>query len=74
MELLKLIRIGNSVGMVIPKELRRRMRVQAGDYVYLTDTQDGYRVTPYNPVLEAQLGVANYVAKRRKDVLRGLAD
>jgi len=70
---LKLTKIGNSVGAVFPKEVLARMRVDAGDVVYLTETPDGVRVTPYNPDFERQMPIADRVMKRRRAVLRELA-
>jgi len=74
MQLLKFVKIGNSVGLVIPKESRRDMRVKEGDYVYLIETPDGWRITPYDPVLQAQFGVAAFAADRHRNVLRALSD
>jgi putative addiction module antidote len=70
---LKLTRIGNSVGAILPKEALARMHVDAGDTVYLTDAPDGYRITPYDPDFAHQMGVAEGVMKKRRAVLRGLA-
>lgn len=70
---LKLIKVGNSVGAVFPREVLARMRVDAGDTVFLTEAPDGMRVTPYNPEFERQMGVAERVMKKRRAVLRELA-
>ena len=43
---LKLTKVGNSVCAILPKEALARMRVGAGDLVYLIDAPDGYRITP----------------------------
>jgi putative addiction module antidote len=73
MTVLKLTKIGNSVGAVFPKELLARMHVDAGDVLYLTEAPDGARVTPYNPQFRGQMEVAESVMKRRRAVLRELA-
>jgi putative addiction module antidote len=70
---LKLAKIGNSVGAIFPKELLARMHVDAGDVVYLTETADGVRITPYNPDFTRQMDVAEKVMKKRRAVLRELA-
>lgn len=70
---LKLTQVGNSVGVVLPKEVRDRMRVEKGDVIFLTDTADGYRLTPYSPDFEAQIKMADAVMKRRRNALRELA-
>lgn len=70
---LKLAKIGNSVGAVIPKEVLARMKVGQGDTVYLVETPDGYRLTPYEPEFEAQMEAARQIMKARRNVLRELA-
>lgn len=73
MNMLKLTKIGNSVGVVLPKDVLARLNVDAGDVVYLTDSPDGVRVTPYNPDFERQMAVAEKVMKKRRSALRELA-
>lgn len=73
MHALKLTQIGNSVGVILPKEVLARLKVEKGDTVYLTDTPDGLRITPHDPVFEAQMEAARGVMKRRRAVLRELA-
>ncbi len=73
MPALKLTKIGNSTGVVLPKEALVQMNVQAGDTVYLSRTPDGYRLTPYDPEFEQQMDVARKIMKRRRAALRELA-
>ena len=73
MPALKLTKIGNSTGVVLPKEALVQMNVQAGDTVYLSRTPDGYRLTPYDPEFEQQMEVARKIMKRRRAALRELA-
>ena len=73
MQALKLTKIGNSVGVVLPKETLARLGGEAGDSVYLTESPDGYRLTPYDPEFEKQVAVARVVMKKRRAVLRELA-
>lgn len=70
---LKLTRIGNSVGVVLPKETLAKLALDAGDTVFLTESPDGYRLTPYDPEFEAQMKVARDVMRDRREVLRELA-
>ncbi len=70
---LKVTKMGNSYGIVLPKEARERMKVESGDVVYLTETPEGYKVTPYDPEFSKQMDVARKVAKKRRAVLRELA-
>ena len=73
MQALKLTKVGNSVGFVLPKESLARLGVEVGDTVFLTESPDGYRLTPYDPVVEKQLGAARSIMKKRRAVLRELA-
>jgi putative addiction module antidote len=50
-----------------------RLKLDKGDTVYLTESPDGYRLTPYNPEFEAQMTVARKVMKKRRAALRELA-
>ncbi|WP_343226419.1 AbrB/MazE/SpoVT family DNA-binding domain-containing protein [Luteimonas sp. S4-F44] len=71
--MLKLTRIGNSVGVVLPKDILSRLNLEAGDAVYLSESPDGYRLSPYDPEFERQMEVARKVMKRRRAALRELA-
>jgi putative addiction module antidote len=70
---LKLTTIGNSAGVVLPKEVLARLKLDKGDSVYLTEAPDGYRLTPYDPEFERQMETARKIMKRRRAVLRELA-
>jgi len=70
---LKLTQIGNSVGVVLPKELLARLRVEKGDTVYVTESPEGIRLTPFNPEFEKQMELARQVMKARRNVLHELA-
>ena len=70
---LKLTAVGNSVGVVFSKEVLARLKLEKGDAVYLTESPDGYRLTPYNPEFESQMTAARKIMKKRRAVLRELA-
>ena len=71
---LKLVKIGNSTGVVIPRELLARLRVELGDTVYATETPDGgVRLTASNPDFEAKMGLAEQIMREDRDILRVLA-
>ena len=70
---LKLTAVGNSLGVVLPKEALARLKLAKGDTIYLTDSPDGYRLTPYNPEFEAEMDVARKIMKKRRAALRELA-
>lgn len=73
MPTLKLTAIGNSIGVVLPKEVLTKLKLEKGDTVFLTESPDGYRLTPYSPEFETQMTVARQITKKRRDVLRELA-
>lgn len=70
---LKLTAIGNSLGVVLPKEALGRLKVTKGDTLYITESPDGYRLTPFNPEFEQQMTAARKVMKARRAALRELA-
>lgn len=70
---LKVTTIGSSTGVVLPKEVLARLHVEKGDILYLTESPEGYRITPYNPEFERQMTLARRVMRERRDVLRELA-
>lgn len=70
---LKITKVGNSSGLLLPKEALSRLRVEQGDTIYLTETSDGFRLTPHDPEFERQMTVMRRVAKKRRKVLRELA-
>ena len=70
---LKLTAIGNSAGVVLPKEALARMNLDKGDAVYLTESPHGYPLTPYNPEFETQMEAARKIMKKRRSALRELA-
>ncbi|HJS85028.1 MAG TPA: AbrB/MazE/SpoVT family DNA-binding domain-containing protein [Acetobacteraceae bacterium] len=70
---LKLTQIGNSVGVILPKELLGRLGVGKGDTLYAIDTPEGVRISTADPEFEAQMEVARRIMKERWAVLRELA-
>ena len=70
---LKLTKIGNSLGLILPKEVLARLKLAKGDEIFITESPEGYRITPHNPAFEAQMKAARAIMKRRRAVLRELA-
>jgi putative addiction module antidote len=70
---LKITKVGNSSGLLLPKEAMAALRVEQGDTVYLTASPDGFRLTPYDPDFERQIALMRRVARKRRNVLRELA-
>lgn len=73
MSALKLTQIGNSVGLILPKELLAKLGVTKGDTLYAVETENGIRLTTADPEFESQMNVAREIMKRRRAVLRELA-
>jgi putative addiction module antidote len=74
MTTLKLTTIGNSTGVVLPKELLQHLRVDRGDTLYVIETARGIELTPYDPGFATQMEVAERVMREDRDVLRKLAE
>jgi putative addiction module antidote len=71
---LKLRKVGNSIGVVLPKEALARLNAQEGDAIVLTDAPDGgFRVTPSKADFTRQMEVAEDVIRRYRNTLRELA-
>jgi putative addiction module antidote len=70
---LKVTTIGSSAGVVLPKEVLARLKVSKGDSLYLTESPDGFRITPYDPEFEEDMALARKVMRERRDLLRELA-
>jgi putative addiction module antidote len=73
MHALKLTQIGNSVGVILPRELLIRLAMAKGDTIYAVDQPDGVRLTAADPEFATQMDVARRVMKERRAVLRELA-
>jgi putative addiction module antidote len=65
--------IGNSLGVVLPKEMIARLRVAKGDLLFVQETVDGIRLTPYNPEFQQQMEIAKMVMREDRDALRALS-
>lgn len=72
MYILQLTPIGDSVGILLPKELLARLQLEAGDAIYLTETPDGYALTKHNPEFEAQVRVGREIMQERHAALQEL--
>ena len=71
---LKVVTIGNSVGVVLSKEILEKLRVQKGDSIFALETSRGIELTPYNPELAEQMKLAEQVMREDRDALRKLAE
>jgi putative addiction module antidote len=70
----KIISIGNSAGIILPKEILARMNVQKGDTVCLSETPYGAHLTPYDDQFMRKLEATERVMRKYRDALRKLAE
>lgn len=70
---LKITTVGNSAGIILPKELLARLRLQKGDELFALETPDGIKLTVFDPTLAEQMEVAEKIMREDRAVLRKLA-
>jgi putative addiction module antidote len=71
---LKIRKFGNSLGVVLPKEVIQRLQTGDGERVFLIEAPDGdYRLTPYDPTFEKKMEKAEEIMGRYRNTLRALA-
>jgi putative addiction module antidote len=70
----KITTIGNSVGIILPKEVLSKLKVAKGDSLYLVDTPEGVTLSPYDQDFAEEMEAAKRVMKENRDVLRRLAE
>lgn len=69
----KITRVGNSAGVVLPKEALVRLKVKKGDTLFLVETPTGYELTPYDATFQAQMESAEEGLRAYRNALRELA-
>jgi putative addiction module antidote len=70
---LKVIRVGNSLGVVLPREIVAELAVEKGDRLFLTRSPEGYRITKTDPEFEARIALARRIISKRHNALRELS-
>ena len=70
---LKVTKIGNSLGVILPKELLANLKLGKGDALWVSESPAGYRISPYDPEFGEQMEAARAVMKKRRNVLRELS-
>ena len=71
---LKLTTVGNSTGVILPKEILERLHVIKGDTLFVVETPGGIELTPYDPEFARQMDSAEKVMREDRDVLRRLSE
>lgn len=70
---LKLIKIGNSVGVILSKEVLAKLRVSQGETLYLSETPTGYTLSATNPEFVEAMNKAEEIMREDRDILAVLA-
>jgi putative addiction module antidote len=71
---LKIRKFGNSLGIVLPKEVIQRLRTADGEHIFLIEAGDGdYRLTPYDPAFEKKMAKAEEIMNRYRNTMHALA-
>lgn len=69
----KITAIGNSAGIILPKELLEKLRVSKGDVLTVTETPDGLNLHPFDEAFDEAMSLAEEIMREDRDVLRKLA-
>lgn len=70
---LKITQVGNSVGVVLPKEMTSQLNVSKGDTLFVTKTPNGFELSAYDPGVEEQLKEGREFMNEYRETLRALA-
>jgi putative addiction module antidote len=73
MTVLKLTQIGNSVGVILPKEILARLKVEKGDCLYVSEAVNGFTLSPNDPDMEEQLKLGREFMHEFRDTFHQLA-
>jgi putative addiction module antidote len=70
---LKITKIGNSAAVILTKEVLAQLRAEIGDTIHLTQSPEGWHLTPYDPTFESQIALAEQIMREDRDILKVLA-
>jgi putative addiction module antidote len=73
MHILKLTQIGNSVGVILPKEMLANLKLEKGESVFMIETPEGYVLTPYDPALDDEMQAGREFMREFRDTFHALA-
>ncbi len=71
---LKVVKVGNSLGVILPKELLSKLNVASGDKLTVVETKDGVNLTPYDEEFEKDMEIVEKIMREDRDVLKKLAE
>jgi putative addiction module antidote len=70
----KVIAIGNSAGIILPKETLARLKVRKGDSLFVQETPTGLQISPYDAEFGTKIKIADRVIRRYRDAFKKLAE
>jgi len=70
---LKVRKIGNSLGVILPKEVADRLHVGEDDILHYVVDKDGLQLTPYDPQFDASMDAFEQTRRKYRNALRALA-
>ncbi|MCG8335592.1 MAG: AbrB/MazE/SpoVT family DNA-binding domain-containing protein [Proteobacteria bacterium] len=70
----KITQIGNSMGILLPREALSKLKAEKGDTLYLVEKPEGYTLTPYQQDFEIQMKAAESIMKKYRNALKELAN
>lgn len=74
MNRMKVTTVGNSVGIVLTKEVLGKLRVRKGDVLYATETPNGIELSAYDPEFARQMDAAENIMREDRNVLKKLSE
>ena len=74
MATVKVTTVGSSTGIVLPKEVLERLKIEKGDTLYLIETPGGLQLTPYDPDFGEAIEAGRRVMRKYRNALRKLAE
>ena len=66
-------RVGGSIGATLPKDMASRLHLEAGDEVFVVETEQGILLTPYDPTFERAMAAYRRTAGKYRNALRELS-
>ena len=70
---LKIVKVGNSFGVLLPREVMAKLRVGLGDKLFLSELSDGFSVKAHDPAFAEAMAVAEVIMREDRDILAVLA-
>ncbi len=71
---LKITTVGNSLGVILPKDILAKLRVSKNDKLYAIETRSGIELTPYDPDFANQMDMAGKIMHKDRDILKKLSE